>query len=71
MVTAFENLYFKGQRWSTASGYLRPALSRTNLSAEDGTLVTKILFEGTKAIGIEYVKNGEKKKVGFLFFIQR
>lgn len=52
----------KGQRWSTASGYLRPALSRTNLSAEDGTLVTKILFEGTKAIGIEYVKNGEKKK---------
>ncbi|XP_060127423.1 choline dehydrogenase, mitochondrial isoform X2 [Zootoca vivipara] len=53
----------KGQRWSTASAYLRPALPRPNLSVEDSTLVTKILFEGTKAIGIEYVKNGEKKKV--------
>ncbi|XP_042308097.1 choline dehydrogenase, mitochondrial isoform X2 [Sceloporus undulatus] len=53
----------KGQRWSTASAYLHPALSRPNLSAEDSTLVTKILFEGTKAIGIEYIKNGEKKKV--------
>ncbi|XP_062977350.1 choline dehydrogenase, mitochondrial isoform X2 [Elgaria multicarinata webbii] len=53
----------KGQRWSTASAYLRPVLSRPNLSAEDSTLVTKILFEGTKAIGIEYIKNGEKKKV--------
>ncbi|CAI5767274.1 choline dehydrogenase, mitochondrial [Podarcis lilfordi] len=53
----------KGQRWSTASAYLRPALPRPNLSAEDSTLVIKILFEGTKAIGIEYVKNGEKKKV--------
>ncbi|KAJ6668376.1 hypothetical protein lerEdw1_015753 [Lerista edwardsae] len=53
----------KGQRWSTASGYLRPALSRPNLSTEVSTFVTKILFEGTKAIGVEYVKNGEKKKV--------
>ncbi|KAJ7316847.1 hypothetical protein JRQ81_003009 [Phrynocephalus forsythii] len=53
----------KGQRWSTASAYLRPALSRPNLSAEDSTFVTKILFEGTKAIGVEYIKNGEKKKV--------
>ncbi|KAF7249657.1 Choline dehydrogenase, mitochondrial [Varanus komodoensis] len=53
----------RGQRWSTASAYLHPALSRPNLSAEDGTLVTKVLFEGTKAVGVEYVKNGEKKKV--------
>ncbi|XP_039216849.1 choline dehydrogenase, mitochondrial-like [Crotalus tigris] len=54
---------YKGKRWSTASAYLHPALSRPNLSAEVSTLVTKVLFEGTKAIGIEYIKNGEKKKV--------
>ncbi|XP_063147848.1 choline dehydrogenase, mitochondrial [Candoia aspera] len=54
---------YKGKRWSTASAYLHPALSRPNLLAEDRTLVTKVLFEGTKAIGIEYIKNGEKKKV--------
>ncbi|XP_048343619.1 choline dehydrogenase, mitochondrial [Sphaerodactylus townsendi] len=53
----------QGQRWNTASAYLRPALSRPNMSAEENTLVTKILFEGTKAIGIEYVKDGEKRRV--------
>ncbi|XP_077181650.1 choline dehydrogenase, mitochondrial [Paroedura picta] len=53
----------QGQRWSTASAYLRPALLRPNLSAEENTLVTKILFKGPKAIGIEYVKDGEKKTI--------
>ncbi|XP_060095764.1 choline dehydrogenase, mitochondrial [Heteronotia binoei] len=53
----------QGQRWSTASAYLRPALSRPNLSTEENILVTKILFKGTKAIGIEYVKDGEKKTI--------
>ncbi|NXL31484.1 CHDH protein, partial [Glaucidium brasilianum] len=52
----------KGQRWSTASAYLRPALSRPNLSVAEKTLVTKILFHGTKSIGVEYVKNGQKTK---------
>ncbi|XP_015274329.1 PREDICTED: choline dehydrogenase, mitochondrial [Gekko japonicus] len=53
----------QGQRWSTASAYLRPALSRPNLSTEENTLVTKILFKGPRAIGIEYVKDGEKKRI--------
>ncbi|XP_037761494.1 choline dehydrogenase, mitochondrial [Chelonia mydas] len=52
----------RGQRWSTASAYLHPAITRPNLSTEDRTLVTKILFQGTKAIGVEYVKNGQRKK---------
>ncbi|WP_115719308.1 choline dehydrogenase [Gallaecimonas mangrovi] len=53
----------KGQRWSTAKGYLRPALERSNLSAETGALVTRILFEGTKAVGVEYVQNGQTVQV--------
>ncbi|NXB46031.1 CHDH protein, partial [Leucopsar rothschildi] len=53
----------RGQRWSTASAYLRPAISRPNLSVAEKTLVTKILFQGTKCIGVEYVKNGQRKKV--------
>ncbi|XP_005993052.1 choline dehydrogenase, mitochondrial [Latimeria chalumnae] len=53
----------KGQRWSTASAYLHPALSRQNLSTENRVLVTKILFESTKAVGVEYVQDGQKKKV--------
>ena len=42
-------------RWSTASAYLRPALERKNLSTEEEVLVTRVIFEGKKAVGIEYV----------------
>ncbi|XP_068109764.1 choline dehydrogenase, mitochondrial isoform X2 [Hyperolius riggenbachi] len=53
---------FKGQRWSTASAYLRPAMSRPNVSVQEKTLVTKIIFQGLRAIGVEYVQDGRKKK---------
>ncbi|MFP8965119.1 choline dehydrogenase [Pokkaliibacter sp. CJK22405] len=52
-----------GKRWSTAQAYLRPALERQNLSAEVGAHVTRILFEGTRAVGVEYSQDGETKKV--------
>ncbi|KAM8930767.1 choline dehydrogenase, mitochondrial [Pelodytes ibericus] len=52
----------QGQRWSTASAYLRPAMSRPNVTVEEKTLVTKIIFDGLKAIGVEYIKNGRQKK---------
>ncbi|XP_078270763.1 choline dehydrogenase, mitochondrial [Rhinoraja longicauda] len=54
---------YKGQRWSSASAYLRPSISRSNLTTEVKTFVTKILFDGTKAIGVEYVQGGLTKKV--------
>ncbi|XP_036593649.1 choline dehydrogenase, mitochondrial isoform X1 [Trichosurus vulpecula] len=54
---------YKGLRWSTASAYLRPALTRPNLTAESGTFVTRILFDRTRAIGVEYIQSGQKKKV--------
>ena len=54
----------KGFRWNTATAYLRPALERPqkNLEVESKVLVTKILFDGKKAIGIEYIQNGATKK---------
>nr|XP_055024480.1 choline dehydrogenase, mitochondrial [Misgurnus anguillicaudatus] len=54
---------YKGKRWSTASAYLRPALSRPNLSAEVGCMVTRILFDGTRARGVEFVQNGQIKRI--------
>ena len=47
------------------ASYLRPALNRPqkNLNVESKVLVTKILFDGKKAIGVEYVQGGETKKV--------
>ena len=49
-------------RWSAASAYLRPALDRSNVSIESQVMVTRILFDGLKAVGVEYVQNGETKK---------
>nr|XP_005896549.1 PREDICTED: choline dehydrogenase, mitochondrial [Bos mutus] len=51
-----------GKRWSTACAYLHPALSRPNLTAETQTFVRRVLFEGTRAVGVEYLKNGESHR---------
>jgi choline dehydrogenase/4-pyridoxate dehydrogenase len=48
-----------GKRCSAAVAYLRPALARPRLTVEVGALATRILFEGRRAIGVEYLKRGE------------
>ncbi|WP_338758549.1 GMC family oxidoreductase N-terminal domain-containing protein [Nocardia vulneris] len=47
-----------GRRWSTADGYLRPALRRPNLTVRSEALATRVLFDGTRAIGVEYHQGG-------------
>ena len=47
-----------GRRCSTAVGYLRPAMRRTNLRVEVNALVTKLLFNGKKCVGVEYQQGG-------------
>ena len=49
----------KGRRCSTAYGYLRPALKRPNLKVEVDALATKVLFEGRRAIGVQFRKQNE------------
>jgi len=51
----------KGQRCSTARGYLEPAKSRANLNMQIEAYVTQILFEGRTATGVEYVQGGQTK----------
>ncbi|XP_068607537.1 choline dehydrogenase, mitochondrial [Brachionichthys hirsutus] len=53
----------KGKRWSTASAYLRPILGRPNLKTEVRCLATKILFDGKRAVGVEYTQGGQQKRV--------
>ena len=48
----------KGRRSSGSTAYLRPALGRPNLKVEVNTLTTRILFEGTRATGVEVMRNG-------------
>jgi choline dehydrogenase len=49
----------KGRRWSAADAYLHPAMSRPNLTVHTSALVTKVLIENNRAIGVSYLHNGE------------
>jgi choline dehydrogenase len=57
-VRYLEQTAFRGRRWSTAVAYLREARGRPNLAIETGALVTRVLFEGRAASGVEYAKEG-------------
>ena len=46
-----------GRRSSTANAYLKPARRRPNLTVMTGAQVTRVLMEGTRATGVEYVKD--------------
>jgi choline dehydrogenase len=50
-----------GRRMSAARAFLRPAMKRGNVRVETGALATRILFEGSRAVGIEYEQAGQKK----------
>ena len=52
-----------GRRWSSARGFLKPALSRPNLKVETHAHATRILFEGKRAVGVEIVQNGSLRQV--------
>ena len=43
----------RGRRCSTATGYLRPAEKRPNLTVEVNTLATKIVLDGRRATGVQ------------------
>jgi len=49
-----------GRRCSGATAYLRPALRRRNLHIQVKALATRIIIDGTRAVGIEYIKDGTK-----------
>lgn len=48
-----------GARLSAAAAYLTPALPRPNLDAQTGARVHRILFEGSRAVGVEYRHQGQ------------
>jgi|TARA_B100000700_G_scaffold297631_1_gene362707 choline dehydrogenase len=52
-----------GVRCSTANAYLKPALNRDNLQLEMHALTTRILFEGKRAVGVEYTQSGKTYRV--------
>src|SRR5271168_1576401 len=51
-----------GRRMSTAATYLRAARGRPNLTVVTKALGRRVLFDGTRAVGIEYARDGKLEK---------
>jgi choline dehydrogenase len=52
----FDRNIHNGRRLSAARAYLHPVMGRDNLDVETRVFVTRIIFEGTRAVGVEYVR---------------
>jgi len=52
-----------GVRWSTANAYLKPALDRPNLKVITGALSQRILLDGKRATGVEFIRDGSNQSL--------
>ncbi|HEM45620.1 MAG TPA: choline dehydrogenase, partial [Alphaproteobacteria bacterium] len=48
-----------GWRWTTAKGFLRPAMTRSNLTVLTRAQATRLRLEGRRAVGVEFRHRGE------------
>ena len=58
---AFDRNVFRGRRLSAARAYLYPVMKRSNLTIKTRAHVTKVLFEGKTATGVEVLIKGKKQ----------
>jgi choline dehydrogenase len=58
-VGAYQFTTYQGKRWSARKAFLEPALTRPNLTVHTGCMVERVVFEGTRAIGIHYRHKGK------------
>ena len=62
-VSFFQLTAKNGRRHSAAVAYLHPAMKRPNLTVETRAMTTRILFDGKKAVGVEFRQHGEIRRV--------
>jgi len=49
----------RGRRWSSARGFLKPALTRSNLRLETRVLVDRLIIENGRAAGVRFIQDGD------------
>jgi choline dehydrogenase len=59
----FDRNVHRGRRLSAARAYLHPVMGRDNLTVACRVFVTKIIFRGPKAVGVEFVRNGNVQRI--------
>jgi choline dehydrogenase len=60
---AFDRTIRNGRRVSAASAYLHPIRDRSNLDVRCRAFVNRILFDGTRARGVELVERGQTRTI--------
>jgi choline dehydrogenase-like flavoprotein len=53
----------RGRRWSAADAFLRPAARRANLTVATGARAVRLLWQGERAVGVEFVRHGRIQSV--------
>ncbi|MEM7343348.1 MAG: GMC family oxidoreductase N-terminal domain-containing protein [Chloroflexota bacterium] len=61
-IGAYHHTYKDGRRHSVADAYLKPILDRDNLTALTNAHVTHIIFEGNRAVSVEYIHDHQVKQ---------
>jgi choline dehydrogenase len=59
----FDRNVHRGRRLSAARAYLHPVMSRPNLTVRTLALATKVIFDGTRATGVEYRRGRSNHRV--------
>jgi choline dehydrogenase-like flavoprotein len=62
-VGMYQVTHRNGERFSAAKAYLTPNLGRKNLEVVTGARTTRILTEGRRAVGVEFVHDGELRQL--------
>ena len=52
-----------GERWNAARAYIDPHQGQKNLVVIQGALTTRVLLDGKRATGVEYLQSGAKHQV--------
>ena len=60
-VGQYQVTHKNGERCSAAKAYLTRALLRPNLRVITGAQTTRVLFEGRRAVGVEFIQDGRKQ----------
>jgi choline dehydrogenase len=58
-VNCYDVTQKNGERWSAARAFLRPVLQRPNLTVLSGARATRLIFDGKRAVGVEYLRHGK------------
>jgi choline dehydrogenase len=57
----FDRNIYRGRRLSAARAYLHPVTKRPNLTVKTLTHATKIVFDGNRAVGVEYLHRRSRR----------